>query len=154
GVDVPAIQNLVFAKPVFSRVKFWQMIGRGTRLHTDLRTGETKRDFLILDHWKNFAYFQLNPEGEIDRPSEPLPVRLFRDRLTRWQLEVAQARQTDTTVRRLQAMLAALPRQSIDVRPHVDALDQLAQAWPAPSEPTAERLSHTLAALLRLLPGQ
>ncbi|RYE65752.1 MAG: DEAD/DEAH box helicase, partial [Oxalobacteraceae bacterium] len=35
GVDVPAIQNLVFAKPVFSRVKFWQMIGRGTRLHTD-----------------------------------------------------------------------------------------------------------------------
>jgi type I restriction enzyme R subunit len=154
GVDVPAIQNLVFAKPVFSRVKFWQMIGRGTRLYTDPRTGETKRDFLIIDHWKNFAYFQLNPEGEIDRPSEPLPVRLFRDRLTRWKLEVAQARQTDTTVRRLQAMLAALPRQSIDVRPHVDVLDQLAQAWPAPSEPTAERLSHTLAPLLRLVPGQ
>jgi type I restriction enzyme R subunit len=35
GIDIPAIQNLVFAKPVFSRVKFWQMIGRGTRLHTD-----------------------------------------------------------------------------------------------------------------------
>ncbi|HHW63637.1 MAG TPA: DEAD/DEAH box helicase family protein [Rhodocyclaceae bacterium] len=154
GVDVPAIQNLVFAKPVFSRVKFWQMIGRGTRLYTDPRTGELKCDFLIIDHWKNFAYFQLNPEGEVDRPSEPLPVRLFRDRLIRWQLEVAQARPTDTTVRRLQAMLGALPRQSIDVRPHVDALDQLAQSWPAPDAPHIDRLSHTLAPLLRLVPGQ
>lgn len=154
GIDVPAIQNLVFAKPVFSRVKFWQMIGRGTRLHTDLRTGETKSDFLIIDHWKNFAYFQLHPAGEIDRPSEPLSVRLFRDRLTRWQLEVAQARQTDTTVCRLQGMLAALPRQSIDIRPHVDVLDQLAQAWPAPDATHIQRLSHTLAPLVRLVPGQ
>ena len=56
GVDVPAIQNLVFAKPVFSKVKFWQMIGRGTRLHIDKATGEIKKDFLIIDHWKNFAY--------------------------------------------------------------------------------------------------
>ncbi len=154
GIDVPAVQNLVFAKPVFSRVKFWQMIGRGTRLHTDSRTGETKCDFLIIDHWKNFAYFQLNPEGELDRPSAPLPVRLFRDRLTRWQLEVAQALQTDTTVRRLQAMLAALPRQSLDVRSHVDVLDQFAQSWPAPDATHIERLSHTLAPLLRLVPRQ
>jgi type I restriction enzyme R subunit len=49
GVDVPSIQTLVFAKPVFSRVKFWQMIGRGTRLFTDLRTGDVKKDFLIID---------------------------------------------------------------------------------------------------------
>ena len=81
GVDVPAIQNLVFAKPVFSKVKFWQMIGRGTRLHVDKATGEIKKDFLIIDHWKNFAYFKLKPDGEIDHPSEPLPVRLFRLRL-------------------------------------------------------------------------
>ncbi len=66
GVDVPAIQNLVFAKPVFSKVKFWQMIGRGTRLHTDKTTGEIKNDFLIIDHWKNFAYFKLKPDGEVN----------------------------------------------------------------------------------------
>ena len=36
GIDVPAIQNLIFAKPVFSQVKFWQMIGRGTRLCPDV----------------------------------------------------------------------------------------------------------------------
>ena len=70
GVDVPAIQNLVFAKPVFSKVKFWQMIGRGTRLHFDKATGEIKKDFLIIDHWKNFAYFKLKPDGEVDHPSE------------------------------------------------------------------------------------
>lgn len=154
GVDVPAIQNLVFAKPVFSRVKFWQMIGRGTRLYTDPRTGELKRDFLIIDHWKNFAYFQLNPEGEVDRPSEPLPVSLLRDRLTRWQLEEAQTRSSHTTVGRLQAMLAALPRQSIDVRPHIEKLDQLAQAWPRPDEHVVDHLSHALAPLMRLVPGQ
>jgi type I restriction enzyme, R subunit len=50
GIDVPAIQTLVFAKPVFSQVKFWQMIGRGTRLWRDPITGERKADFLIIDH--------------------------------------------------------------------------------------------------------
>lgn len=154
GVDVPAILNLVFAKPVFSRVKFWQMVGRGTRLYTDPRTGELKRDFLVIDHWKNFAYFQLNPEGEIDRPSEPLGVRLFRDRLTRWQLEEAQARSSYITAGHLQAMLAALPRQSAEVRSHVETLDQLAQAWPDPDASTVEHLSHALAPLMRLVPGQ
>lgn len=153
GVDVPAIQNLVFAKPVFSRVKFWQMIGRGTRLYTDPATGERKRDFLIIDHWKNFAYFKLNPEGETERPSEPLPVRLFRLRLERWHLETAQQRSSAATVARLKGMLAALPRQSVDVRPHVDELDRLAEAWLAPHEETVRHLSQTLAPLLRLVPG-
>ncbi|MBJ9968633.1 type I restriction endonuclease subunit R [Burkholderia seminalis] len=153
GVDVPAIQNLVFAKPVFSRVKFWQMIGRGTRLYTDPDSEETKRNFLIIDHWKNFAYFKLNPEGETEHPSEPLPVRLFRERLTRWQLEHAQTRPTDTAVGRLQEMLAALPRQSVDVRPHVEELDRLAEHWPQPQPAIIEHLSHALAPLMRLVPG-
>lgn len=154
GVDVPAIQNLVFAKPVFSRVKFWQMIGRGTRLHTDMATDSEKRDFLIIDHWKNFAYFQLNPEGDTEHPSEPLPVRLFRERLTRWQLEYAQQRNTNTCVTRLQTMLGALPRQSIDVRPHLEEIDRLLQQWPQPLPAAVEHLSQTLAPLSRLVPGQ
>ena len=90
GVDIPAIQNLVFAKPVFSTVKFWQMIGRGTRLWTDKATGEVKKDFLIIDHWNNFAFFKLNPEGEAGHPTEPRPVRLSRLRLDMWQLFHAQ----------------------------------------------------------------
>lgn len=152
GVDVPAIQNLVFAKPVFSRVKFWQMIGRGTRLHTDKATSEIKKDFLIIDHWKNFAYFKLNPDGEVDHPSEPLPVRLFRLQLEKWQLLEAQQQDTQATVADLQAMLQALPRQSINVRPHWDELDALASQWPKPSQSAIEHLSQAIAPLMRLAP--
>jgi type I restriction enzyme R subunit len=152
GIDIPAIQNLVFAKPVFSRVKFWQMIGRGTRLHTDKATGEIKKDFLIIDHWKNFAYFKLNPDGEIDHPTEPLPVRLFRLRLEKWQLLHAQQQDTRPAIEQLQAMLAALPRQSVNVRPHWDELDALMQQWPAPSQSAQEHLSKTIAPLMRLAP--
>lgn len=152
GVDIPAIQNLVFAKPVFSRVKFWQMIGRGTRLHTDKATGEIKKDFLIIDHWKNFAYFKLKPDGEVDHPSEPLPVRLFRLRLEKWQIQHAQQQDTQPVIEELQAMLSALPRQSVNVRPHWDELDALMRQWPTPSHPTLEHLSKSIAPLMRFAP--
>jgi len=152
GVDVPAIQNLVFAKPVFSKVKFWQMIGRGTRLHTDKATGEVKKDFLIIDHWKNFAYFKLKPDGEVDHPSEPLPVRLFRLQLEKWQLLEAQQQDTQATIADLQGMLQALPRHSINVRPHWDELDALAAQWPRPSQIAIEHLSQAIAPLMRLAP--
>ncbi len=152
GVDVLAIQNLVFAKPVFSKVKFWQMIGRGTRLHTDKTTGESKKDFLIIDHWKNFAYFKLKPDGEVDHPSEPLPVRLFRLRLEKWQLLHAQLHDTQAAITDLQLMLQALPRTSINVRPHWDELDKLATEWPNPSQSIIENLSQTIAPLMRLAP--
>lgn len=152
GVDVPAIQNLVFAKPVFSKVKFWQMIGRGTRLHTDKATGDIKKDFLIIDHWKNFAYFKLKPDGEVDHPSEPLPVRLFRLRLEKWQLLHAQQQDTQTVIADLLMMLQALPRHSINVRPHWDKLDALARQWPEPRQSALEHLSQTIAPLMRLAP--
>ena len=152
GVDVPAIQNLVFAKPVFSQVKFWQMIGRGTRLHTDKATGEVKKNFLIIDHWKNFAYFKLNPEGEVERPSEPLPVRLFRLRLEKLQFLYAQEQHVDGTIAELRAMLQALPRNSINVRPHWDEIDALMNEWPSPNAAAFEHLSRTIAPLMRLSP--
>ncbi|WP_186041034.1 DEAD/DEAH box helicase family protein [Burkholderia gladioli] len=152
GVDVPSIQNLVFAKPVFSKVKFWQMIGRGTRLHTDKATGEVKKDFLIIDHWKNFAYFKLKPDGEVDHPSEPLPVRLFRLRLEKWQLLSAQQQDTQTAIADLLTMLQALPRHNVNVRPHWDELDALARQWPEPCQGALERLSQTTAPLMRLAP--
>lgn len=152
GVDIPAIQNLVFAKPVFSKVKFWQMIGRGTRLHTDKASGEIKKDFLIIDYWKNFAYFKLKPDGEIDHPSEPLPVRLFRLRLEKWQLLHAQKQDTQAAIDELRAMLQALPRQSINVRPYWDELDALTQQWPAPEQSVLQHLSKAIAPLMQLAP--
>src|SRR5688572_16404612 len=57
GIDVPEVVNLVFAKPIKSYVKFWQMIGRGTRLRRDLYgPGRHKTEFLIFDFWKNFWF--------------------------------------------------------------------------------------------------
>ena len=63
GVDVPSILNLVFFKPVLSRAKFWQMIGRGTRTCPKLLDGEDKKEFYIFDLCGNFDFFQENPNG-------------------------------------------------------------------------------------------
>lgn len=64
GVDVPEILNLVFFKPVKSKIKFWQMIGRGTRLCKDIfGVGLDKKEFYIFDYCKNFEFFSVNPKG-------------------------------------------------------------------------------------------
>ena len=58
GIDVPDVLNLVFFKQVFSKIKFLQMIGRGTRLCADIfGPGENKAGFLIFDYFDNFPYF-------------------------------------------------------------------------------------------------
>lgn len=58
GIDVPEILNLVFFKKVLSKAKFWQMIGRGTRLSPGLIDGEDKKGFYIFDYCSNFEFFQ------------------------------------------------------------------------------------------------
>ena len=61
GIDVPEILNLVFFKKVFSKAKFWQMIGRGTRLCPNLLDGKDKDKFYIFDFCGNFDFFRMNP---------------------------------------------------------------------------------------------
>ena len=60
GIDVPEVLNLVFFKKVMSKAKFWQMIGRGTRLCPGLLDGEDKEKFYIFDFCGNFEFFRLN----------------------------------------------------------------------------------------------
>ena len=60
GIDVPEVLNLVFFKKVMSKAKFWQMIGRGTRLCADLMDGEDKNKFYIFDFCGNFEFFRMN----------------------------------------------------------------------------------------------
>ncbi len=60
GIDVPEVLNLVFFKKVMSKAKFWQMIGRGTRLCPDLLDGEDKQKFYIFDFCGNFEFFRMN----------------------------------------------------------------------------------------------
>ena len=82
GIDVPEVVNLVFAKPVKSKVKFWQMIGRGTRLCPDLfGKGQDKKEFLIFDHWENFAYHEMEPEEAEPKVPKSLAQRRYEARL-------------------------------------------------------------------------
>ena len=60
GIDVPEVLNLVFFKKVMSKAKFWQMIGRGTRLCPGLIDGEDKQKFYIFDFCSNFEFFRMN----------------------------------------------------------------------------------------------
>ncbi len=149
GIDVPAIQTLMFAKPIFSRVKFWQMIGRGTRLYTDSKTGERKKDFLIVDCWNNFEYFQLNPEGETDHPTEPLPVRLFRLRIEKQSLLRVRDPKDERVTKMLQAMLRQLPLDNINVRPHREKIHEMTKRWPDHTPDAERHLTQTIAPLLR-----
>ena len=65
GIDIPEIVNLVFFKEVKSKVKFLQMIGRGTRLCPDLfGWGKDKKEFYIFDACQNFEFFDQNPKGK------------------------------------------------------------------------------------------
>jgi type I restriction enzyme R subunit len=156
GIDIPSLQNLVFAKPVYSQVKFWQMIGRGTRRWVNPQTGETKTDFLIIDFWNNFAYFNMNPEGEVANPTEALPVRLFRTRLEKLVLLRGLGEQyyADQTVLQLQDMLGKLPNDNINIRPFETELNELAQSatWSNLSQDQYEHLSKAIAPLLRYQP--
>ena len=65
GIDIPEILNLVFFKPVKSKAKFWQMIGRGTRLCPELMDGKDKDHFLIFDICNNFAFFRVEAGSEV-----------------------------------------------------------------------------------------
>lgn len=79
GIDVPEVVNLVFAKPVYSQVKFWQMIGRGTRLCPNLfGPSEDKQHFLIFDYCGNLDFFSANPAGKIVRAPEGITSKIFR----------------------------------------------------------------------------
>ena len=60
GIDIPEVVNLVFFKKVMSKAKFWQMIGRGTRLCPGLIDGEDKKKFYIFDFCGNFEFFRIN----------------------------------------------------------------------------------------------
>jgi type I restriction enzyme R subunit len=82
GIDVKEIVNLVFFKPVRSKTKFWQMIGRGTRLCENL-FGETqdKEFFYIFDWCRNFEFFNEHPDIAEGRAGESLGKRLFTARV-------------------------------------------------------------------------
>jgi type I restriction enzyme R subunit len=82
GIDVPDVANLVFFKIVRSATKFWQMVGRGTRLRPDLYgPGQDKDCFYIFDFCQNLEFFGQHPEGYESPAGVPLSTRLFARRV-------------------------------------------------------------------------
>ncbi len=82
GIDVPEVVNLVFFKLVRSKTKFWQMVGRGTRLCPDLfGPGKHKAFFYLFDYCQNLEYFSQDPETTDGALGESLGKRLFTTRL-------------------------------------------------------------------------
>ncbi len=131
GIDVRELVNLVFAKPVYSYTKFWQMIGRGTRLlePTKMKPWCTEKDnFLILDCWDNFEYFKLNPRGKENKGQIPLPVRLFGIRLEKIEtaIELNEIEISTKEIEKLKKQIETLPQNSIvilDVKHELQRLE-------------------------------
>ena len=87
GVDAPRVVNLVFFKMVKSSSKFWQMIGRGTRLCPNLfGPNKDKKEFLIFDYCQNFEFFEEFPDGASSNNSKPLMQQIFEAKLQITQL--------------------------------------------------------------------
>src|SRR5690554_3468909 len=130
GIDVRELVNLVFAKPVFSYTKFWQMIGRGTRLlePTKMKSWCTEKDvFLIMDCWDNFEYFKLNPKGKELKAQIPLPVRLFGLRLDKIEkaIQVSETEIVSREIVKLRKQIEELPQNSIVVMNAKNDLERL-----------------------------
>lgn len=89
GVDVPSVLNLVFFKRVKSKIKFMQMIGRGTRLCPGLFGNKDKEEFYIFDWCNNFEYFSVHTEG-----ADPVTVKSLTERLFSLRLDIAFALQS------------------------------------------------------------
>ena len=156
GIDVPEVANLVFFKPVYSRIKFWQMIGRGTRLCPELfGLGEDKPDFRVFDFCFNFDFFRENPQGIEGGGAVSLGTRLFRSRV---QL-LGHIQQTpdldpDSALRDglttgLYDEVAAMNRDNFIVRMHLEAVEryQDREMWQQLNETDREVLQREVATL-------
>jgi type I restriction enzyme R subunit len=120
GIDVREIVNLVFAKPVFSYTKFWQMIGRGTRLleKNKIKAWCPEKDvFQVIDCWDNFDYFRLTPKGKEPKSQIPLPVRLVGTRIDKIEAAQVLGHHTiaDKEIFALRAQITALPANSVTI---------------------------------------
>jgi len=124
GIDIPQVVNLVFYKPVRSGVKFWQMVGRGTRLSPDLfGPGDDKTHFIIFDFCENLEFFGVHPQGVETGKAKSLSASLFEARLILTQLlsrqsEPAYRALGEQMLQGLVGQVQALDGSSFVVRQH------------------------------------
>ncbi len=162
GIDVPEVVNLVFFKLVRSKTKFWQMVGRGTRLRPDLfGPGKPKEFFYIFDYCQNLEFFSQNPETTDGALGESLGKKLFTARLEliaeldRKASDMVregsdpEAELRRATAERLQAEVAAMNIDNFIVRPRRRLVEQYANpaAWTSMGEEAFGELARQVAGL-------
>ena len=158
GVDVPEVVNLAFMKPVGSQIKFWQMIGRGTRNHEackvyDWLPNGKKENFLIIDYWENFE------KVKIDQDNKQIPIRviIFSTRLAKLQLFLGDQENPDAKriIKNLRSDIADIPLESFSVK---KVFNDVKDAWKNDfwnyiTRDKIEFLKLKVAPLLRFVPG-
>jgi type I restriction enzyme R subunit len=167
GIDVPEVVNLVFFKPVRSKTKFWQMLGRGTRLCSDLfGPGKDKKDFYIFDFCGNLEFFGGDQPGAEGSLQKSLNQRLFETRLgliteldTRHKPDGTEppegsGDQTEPglrfdTARQLHTAVAGMVLDNFLVRPHRKLVEKYSQwsAWTPMTLEAAGEVAENLAGL-------
>ena len=130
GIDVPEVVNLVFFKKVMSKAKFWQMIGRGTRLCPGLIDGEDKSKFYIFDFCGNFEFFRMNKEKV---SSNMMAVQsaifnlkfqmVFKLQDINYQTDSLKQWRT-TLIKELVSKVQELDRTRFDVKQHIKYVDK------------------------------
>lgn len=153
GVDVPEVVNLVFAKPIYSKVKFLQMIGRGTRLCPDLfGEGEDKEEFYIFDHWQNFEFFEEKPEGIVPREAKSSLQTRFESRVKL--LEILKSKSLEEEVNNIANLIRedieSLPEKSVEIRKNKKLIDSLKpdKVWANIDKNLIDKLMKNIAPLM------
>jgi type I restriction enzyme R subunit len=135
GIDVPEIVNLVFFKMVNSKTKFWQMIGRGTRLCSNLfGPGDDKTEFKVFDFCQNLEFFSQSLPPAEGSGGVPLGERIFKARLDLLQAfdgaKIVGEERT-AVAESLRAALESMNENNFLVRPHLELVERFrtTDAW-------------------------
>lgn len=145
GVDVPDVVNLVLFKQVRSKSKFWQMLGRGTRLSPDLYgPGRDKEDFVVFDWCGNLEFFAEGLPGSVSSTQKSLGQRVVEERLAvlgqlcagdrgTWSPGADELR--DAIADALHRHVTGMTLENVLVRPHRADVERFssAEAWQSPS---------------------
>ena len=159
GIDVPDVLNLVFFKIVKSKIKFMQMIGRGTRLSKDIFGPEHDKEFFYIFDWcRNFEYFDKNPDGSKAKTVPSLTEKIFslRARIAfqlqhqKWQEDEFACHLHGETKAVLKEQVAALSDSHISVRERWEQVSHFKndENWVYISEVDVNTLSNEIAPLL------
>ncbi|WP_127844561.1 DEAD/DEAH box helicase family protein [Psychroflexus aestuariivivens] len=167
GIDAPSCVNLLFYKPVKSYAKFWQMIGRGSRLRPDLfGPGKDKDKFLIFDLFGNFEFFSENPKGINSSVQKSITEQVFHIKLQLSEYLKQNHFQKDPELKQFRENLLDSLHQSVvnldqsrfDVRMHLKEVIQFGEnnraVWNYLSETEIKTIKDTIAPLIQPVQGE